>query len=324
LRGWYDRLETKSGLDALLVIPVSNPRHVMPQQTSVLDAGVPETELLLDLGGSQGASPATIHNFHRSIGTHLSGQRMRGHIHGGENGNGENSDGSITREFRGTAGQSFGAFLDRGVTLKLHGEANDYVGKGLSGGTLIVRAGNSASKRGDVLAGNTVLYGATSGELYISGQAGERFAVRNSGATAVVEGVGQHGCEYMTGGIVAVLGPVGLNFGSGMTGGLAYILRSEAENVLNLEFVQPHELEDQEEQNLRTLLAAHVSHTGSYRASRMLAHHSSLPFVRVQPIHFQGTLDLAWRSIAPIASESIPAPAGSFVAVSTGAAPRYA
>jgi glutamate synthase domain-containing protein 3 len=325
LRGWYDRLETKSGLDALLVIPVSNPRHVMPQQTSVLDAGVPETELLLDLGVSQGASPATIHNFHRSIGTHLSGQRMRGHLHGsGENGNGEKGNGSIAREFRGTAGQSFGAFLDRGVTLKLHGEANDYVGKGLSGGRLIVRAGNSASKRGDVLAGNTVLYGATSGELYISGQAGERFAVRNSGATAVVEGVGQHGCEYMTGGIVAVLGPVGLNFGSGMTGGLAYILRSEAENVLNLEFVQPHELEDQEEQNLRTLLAAHVSHTGSYRASRMLAHHSSLPFVRVQPIHFQGTLDLAWRSIAPIASESIPAPAGSFVAVSTGAAPRYA
>jgi glutamate synthase (NADPH/NADH) large chain/glutamate synthase (ferredoxin) len=325
LRGWYDRLETKSGLDALLVIPVSNPRHVMPQQTSVLDAGVPETELLLDLGGSQGASPAPIHNFHRSIGTHLSGQRMRGHIHGsGENGNGEKGSGSIAREFRGTAGQSFGAFLDRGITLKLHGEANDYVGKGLSGGTLIVRAGNSASKRGDVLAGNTVLYGATSGQLYISGQAGERFAVRNSGATAVVEGVGQHGCEYMTGGIVAVLGPVGLNFGSGMTGGLAYILRSEAENVLNLEFVQPHELEDQEEQNLRTLLAAHVSHTGSYRASRMLAHHSSLPFVRVQPIHFQGTLDLAWRSIAPIASESIPAPAGSFVAVSTGAAPRYA
>ena len=94
-------------------------------------------------------------------------------------------------------------------------------------------SGNNASKRGDVLAGNTVLYGATSGQLFIAGQAGERFAVRNSGAVAVVEGVGQHGCEYMTGGVVAVLGPIGLNFGSGMTGGLAYILRSEADHVLN-------------------------------------------------------------------------------------------
>jgi glutamate synthase domain-containing protein 3 len=245
---------------------------------------------------------------------------MRAHIQG----NGDNRTEAITREFRGTAGQSFGAFLAEGVTLKLHGEANDYVGKGLSGGTLIVRAGNSASKRGDVLAGNTVLYGATSGQLFISGQAGERFAVRNSGAVAVVEGVGQHGCEYMTGGIVAVLGPVGLNFGSGMTGGLAYILRSEADNVLNLEFVQPHELEDREENYLRSLLVAHISHTGSFRASRLLAHRSPLPFVRIQPIHFQGTLDLAWRSITPIASESIPALAGNFIAVPTGPAPRYA
>ena len=119
-------------------------------------------------------------------------------------------------------------FSTSGITLKLSGEANDYVGKGLSGGTIVIRAGHNASKRGDVLAGNTVLYGATSGQLFIAGQAGERFAVRNSGAVAVVEGVGQHGCEYMTGGIVAVLGPIGLNFGSGMTGGLAYILRSEA------------------------------------------------------------------------------------------------
>ena len=322
LRGWYDRLETKSGLDPLLVIPVSNPRRVTPQQTSVLDAGLPEMELLLDLSGSQRGSPSAIHNFHRSIGSHLSGQRMRAHIHG--NGADGNGDAEVLREFRGTAGQSFGAFLDSGVTLKLHGEANDYVGKGLSGGTLIIRAGNSASKRGDVLAGNTVLYGATAGQLFLSGQAGERFAVRNSGAIAVVEGVGQHGCEYMTGGIVAVLGPVGLNFGSGMTGGLAYVPRSEAENVLNLEFVQAHELEDREEQYLRTLLAAHVTHTGSYRASRLLTHSSALPFVRIQPVHFQGTIDLAWRSVASLVSESVAAPAGSLFAVPTSAAPHYA
>ena len=150
---------------------------------------------------------------------------------------------SSLREFHGSAGQSFGAFLDKDLTLKLFGEANDYVGKGMSGGTIVIRAGKSASKRGDVLAGNTVLYGATSGHLFVAGQAGERFAVRNSGAIAVVEGVGQHGCEYMTGGIAVVLGPVGLNFGSGMTGGLAYVLRSEADHVLNSEFVQSHELE---------------------------------------------------------------------------------
>jgi glutamate synthase domain-containing protein 2/glutamate synthase domain-containing protein 3 len=320
LRGWYDRLETKSGMDALLVIPVSNPRHVVPQQTSVLDAGMPEMELLLDLAGSQGNSPAPIHNFHRSIGTHLSGQRMRQQIH-----DNELHDGStVIREFRGTAGQSFGAFLAEGVTLKLHGEANDYVGKGLSGGRLVVRAGNSASKRGDVLVGNTVLYGATSGQLFVSGQAGERFAVRNSGAVAVVEGVGQHGCEYMTGGIVAVLGPIGLNFGSGMTGGLAYVLRSEADHVLNLEFVQLQELEDHEEHRLRTLLAAHVAHTGSFRASRLLANRTPLPFVRIQPIHFQGTLESAWRAVSAATSDSIPALAGNFVAVPTGPAAHYA
>src|SRR5580700_2275336 len=320
LRGWYDRLETKSGMDALMVIPVSNPRHVVPQQTSVLDADMPEMELLLDLAGSQGSSPAPIHNFHRSIGTHLSGQRMRQQIH-----DNELHDGStVIREFRGTAGQSFGAFLAEGVTLKLHGEANDYVGKGLSGGRLVVRAGNSASKRGDVLVGNTVLYGATSGQLFVSGQAGERFAVRNSGAVTVVEGVGQHGCEYMTGGIVAVLGPIGLNFGSGMTGGLAYVMRSEADHVLNLEFVQPQELEDHEEHRLRTLLAAHVAHTGSFRASRLLANRTPLPFVRIQPIHFQGTLESAWRAVSAATSDSIPALAGNFVAVPTGPTPYYA
>ena len=123
------------------------------------------------------------------------------------------------------------------MTLRLRGEANDYVGKGMSGGTIAISAGSAASRRGDVLAGNTVLYGATSGRLYVAGRAGERFGVRNSGALAVVEGVGQHGCEYMTGGVAMILGPLGLNFGSGMTGGLAYVLRAEAEDVLHREFV---------------------------------------------------------------------------------------
>jgi glutamate synthase domain-containing protein 2/glutamate synthase domain-containing protein 1/glutamate synthase domain-containing protein 3 len=319
LRGWYDRLDTQSGLDALLVIPVSNPRHIAPQQTSVLDAGVPEKELSLE-SDSASDSPMHIRNEHRTVGAHLSGDRMRNKIQGKSASPNE----TLMREFQGAAGQSFGAFLDKGITLKLHGEANDYVGKSLSGGTVVICAGPGASKRGDVLAGNTVLYGATSGRLHISGQAGERFAVRNSGAVAVVEGVGQHGCEYMTGGIVAVLGPVGLNFGSGMTGGLAYLLRGESEHVLNAEFVLSHELEPWEEQSLRSLLRVHADQTGSPRARRLLSSRLPLPFVRVQPIHFQGTLEAAWGAVHTLPSEFHSAPSGTFVAVPAGAAPRYA
>ena len=191
----------------------------------------------------------------------------------------------------------FGAFLADGVTLKLSGEANDYVGKGLSGGTIAISAGSAASRRGDVLAGNTVLYGATSGQLYISGRAGERFAVRNSGALAVVEGVGQHGCEYMTGGVVLVLGPLGLNFGSGMTGGLAYVLRAEAEDVLHHDFVALADTEPEEQVWLRRVLEAHQYFTASPRAGRLLSRRGMLPLVRVQPIHFQGTIADTWKPV---------------------------
>ena len=317
LRGWYDRLDTRSGLDALLVIPVSMSRRVLPQQSSILDAGVPESELILERARPVGTLSPTIHNYDRSIGTHVSGDRMRQCM--------QKKDSSpATREFHGTAGQSFGAFLAAGLTLKLFGEANDYVGKGLSGGTIVIRAGQNASKRGDVLAGNTVLYGATAGQLYIAGQAGERFAVRNSGAVAVVEGVGQHGCEYMTGGLAAILGPVGLNFGSGMTGGLSYILRSEAENVLNLEFVQAHELEDEEERHLRQLLESHYALTDSPVALRLLSLRSSLPFVRIQPIHFQGTLETAWRAVPATVLDPVPATVPHFLGSPASAAPHYA
>ena len=132
---------------------------------------------------------------------------------------------SLKYEFVGSAGQTFGGFLVKGLNFRLVGEANDYVGKSLSGGTIAITGGEEASLRGDVLAGNTLLYGATSGELYVAGRVGERFAVRNSGALAVVEGVGQHGCEYMTAGVAVILGPAGMNLGAGMTGGLAYVLR---------------------------------------------------------------------------------------------------
>jgi len=317
LRGWYDRLETQSGLDALLVIPASKPTRVVPQQSTVLDSGRPELELLLEQAQSAGAATPSIQNSHRSMGTHLSGERMRRRLR-------DREPAPVTREFRGTAGQSFGAFLADGVTLKLFGEANDCVAKGLSGGTVVMRAGNSASRRGDVLAGNTVLYGATSGQLYIAGQAGERFAVRNSGAVAVVEGVGQHGCEYMTGGIVAVLGPVGLNFGSGMTGGLAYILRSQAEQVLSLEFVQTYELEEREELQLRYLLETHVAQTGSPRAFRLLAQQAPLPFLRIQPIHFQGTIEEAWRAFAQPLRQFVPATPAGFSVLPLSPAPHYA
>jgi glutamate synthase domain-containing protein 3 len=299
------------------VIPASKSHRVVPLQSSVLDAGLMEVERELDHPRSAQAAPTAIRNFHRSIGTHLSGERVRRRLRHGESR-------PISREFRGSAGQSFGAFLTSGLTLKLWGEANDYVGKGLSGGTIVIHAGNSASKRGDVLAGNTVLYGATSGELFIAGQAGERFAVRNSGAVSVVEGLGQHGCEYMTGGIVAVLGPVGLNFGSGMTGGLAYVLRSEAEQVLNLEFVQSHELAEAEEQELRRLLQAHVAYTGSPRAFRLLMQKARLPFLRIQPVHFQGTLEAVWRMFAAQPGNLLPTAPAGLLAVPKGPVPNYA
>ncbi|HUN63461.1 MAG TPA: glutamate synthase large subunit [Candidatus Sulfotelmatobacter sp.] len=317
LRGWYDRLETHSGLDALLVIPVSKPRRVLPQQTSVLDGVVEETELSFEHTKLPGTGSPTIHNFHRSIGAHFSGERMSHRL--------QHLDlPSATREFRGTAGQSFGAFLSSGLTLKLSGEANDYVGKGLSGGTIVIRAGHNASKRGDVLVGNTVLYGATSGQLFVAGQAGERFAVRNSGAVAVVEGVGQHGCEYMTGGIVAVLGPIGLNFGSGMTGGLAYILRSELDHVLNLEFVQAHEVDAVEESSLRRLLEGHVALTDSPLARRLLQRRINMPLVRVQPIHFQGTVQAAWKAVPGVVLDAVAVDAPNFLPLSESAAPHYA
>jgi glutamate synthase (NADPH) large chain len=139
-----------------------------------------------------------------------------------------------------------------------------------------------------------------------------------------VEGLGQHGCEYMTGGIVAVLGPIGLNFGSGMTGGLSYILRSEVEHVLNLEFVQAHELEEAEESNLRRLLELHLALTDSPVARRLLARRASLPFVRIQPIHFQGTLQTAWNSVPGVITDSVPLAAPTFLGIPESPAPHYA
>jgi glutamate synthase domain-containing protein 2/glutamate synthase domain-containing protein 3 len=291
LTGWYDRLSARSGMDPLLVIPISHSNRVAPQQEPGLHVPVLEDSVHFNASLALQNESQPIQNSDRSVGTGLSGELMR------RRNSGRAGSEEISQQFHGAAGQSFGAFLVAGVTLKLNGEANDYVGKGLSGGTIAIAAGAAASRRGDVLAGNTVLYGATSGQLFIAGRAGERFAVRNSGALAVVEGVGQHGCEYMTGGIALILGPLGLNFGSGMTGGLAYVLRAEAEDVLHRDFVQLAETDSDEQSWLRRALEEHAHFTASPRAARLLSRRGALPLLRVQPVHFQGTVEAAWKPI---------------------------
>ncbi len=291
LRGWYDRLGTRSGMDAFLVVPISAMGRVAAQQVPTDHSAALEDSLHFSNAIVPQSEPQPIHNSDRSVGTGLSGELMR------RRAKNDCLDQEFTQAFTGSAGQSFGAFLADGVTLKLSGEANDYVGKGLSGGTIAISAGSAASRRGDVLAGNTVLYGATSGRLFLAGRAGERFGVRNSGALAVVEGVGQHGCEYMTGGVVLVLGPIGLNFGSGMTGGLAYVLRADAEDVLHREFVTLADAERDEQLWLRRVLEAHQHFTSSPRAVRLLSRRDALPLVRVQPVHFQGTIADTWKPV---------------------------
>lgn len=240
-----------------------------------------------------------ITNEDRAVGAHLSGEILRrikpsfGFSNLGM--------GGVDCEFVGTAGQSFGAFLISGANFRLTGEANDYVGKGLCGGSIAITAQAEASQRGDVLAGNTVLYGATSGELFIAGRAGERFAVRNSGALAVVEGVGRHGCEYMTAGVVLILGPAGDNLGAGMTGGLAYLLRADANDYfnderLNRDSVRFATLEGSEEQWLRRILRRHLQLTGSPRAAELLQY-SRLPLNRVEPLSPPCSIEDTWASI---------------------------
>ena len=230
-----------------------------------------------------------ITNADRAVGAHLSGEILRRR---------SLVIAPIDYDFIGTAGQSFGAFLIPGINLRLFGEANDYAGKGLSGGNIAITAGKEASLRGDVLAGNTVLYGATSGELYIAGQAGERFAVRNSGALAVVEGVGQHACEYMTAGVTVILGPAGRNLGAGMTGGLAYVLRdSLGGRVHNDQSVKVAPVELKEELWLRRVLRRHERLTGSPRAAQLLRSERPLPFSRVEPLSQACSVAETWDAI---------------------------
>ncbi|MDQ3916742.1 MAG: glutamate synthase subunit alpha, partial [Actinomycetota bacterium] len=194
--------------------------------------------------------------------------------------------GSVTARFRGHAGQSFGAFLSDGVELVLEGEANDYVGKGMGGGRIVIRPPDGDG--GDpVLAGNTVLYGATGGTLFVAGRAGERFAVRNSGAVAVVEGTGDHACEYMTAGAVVILGPTGRNLGAGMSGGEAYVFDPDGvlEANLNPHLVAAYEPARAQLDSLRRVIERHCRATGSARATALLKHwdRAAARFRRVAP-----------------------------------------
>ncbi|MFL6168877.1 MAG: glutamate synthase-related protein, partial [Ornithinibacter sp.] len=207
-----------------------------------------------------------IRNVNRTVGTMLGHEVTKRYRADGL------PEGTIDLTLVGSAGQSFGAFLPRGITLRLEGDANDYVGKGLSGGRIIVRPDRSATFAAEeqIIAGNTIGYGATSGEIFLRGQAGERFCVRNSGVTAVVEGVGDHGCEYMTGGAVAVLGPTGRNFAAGMSGGVAYVL-DLLEGRVNPELVELAKVEGKAADELEALVRKHAQETGSPVAEALLA-----------------------------------------------------
>ncbi|MBN2354323.1 MAG: glutamate synthase large subunit [Spirochaetales bacterium] len=205
---------------------------------------------------------------------------------------------TITCRFTGSAGQSFGAFLARGISFEIEGDANDYFGKGLSGGRLVIYPPRLAAFRAEhnIIVGNVSLFGATSGEAYIRGMAGERFAVRNSGATAVVEGVGDHACEYMTGGTVVVLGRTGLNFAAGMSGGVAYVLDANQlfDTHCNLEMVDVEPVREEAEQGrLKDLIQEHVRLTGSEYAAHILRDWAevAMQFVRVMPIDYRRALE---------------------------------
>ncbi|MEZ4473744.1 MAG: hypothetical protein R3F60_23725 [bacterium] len=234
----------------------------------------------------------TIRNVDRAVGARLSGEIVRRH---GRRGLPEDR---LVVEFQGAAGQSFGAFLAPGVTFRLAGETNDGLGKGLSGGRIAVfpPPGSLLAPEEQVITGNAALYGATRGEVFLAGRAGERFAVRNSGARAVVEGVGQHGCEYMTGGVVVVLGPTGPNFAAGMSGGVAYVLDEAGDfaarcNTSGLE-LQP--LGDGDEWVVKTLITQHFRHTQSPLGHRLLDQWGRVRslIVKVIPVEYRRALEL--------------------------------
>lgn len=232
-----------------------------------------------------------IKNTNRSVGAMLSGAVAKKY------GNDGLPDNTISCTFKGSAGQSFGAFLEHGISFRLEGDANDYVGKGLSGGRIVIvpPSGSTFAPEENIIAGNTILYGATSGEMYINGRVGERFCVRNSGATAVVEGVGDHCCEYMTGGRTVVLGPTGRNFAAGMSGGIAYVWnpKGDFDYFCNMEMVELSLIEDMaDNRELYRIIGNHYKYTRSALAANMLDNWQDYvdQFIKVIPFEYKKVL----------------------------------
>jgi glutamate synthase (NADPH) large chain len=270
-----------SGLDLSPILfvpdlPEGTPRRCVTSQDHGLEKALDNEIIALAGDALEHGRPVRlelpVRNVNRTVGTMLGAEVTR--KYGGEG----LPDGTIDITLTGSAGQSFGAFLPRGITLRLHGDANDYLGKGLSGGRIIVRPSLQARlvAERNVIAGNVLLYGATGGEVFVRGLVGERFAVRNSGATAVVEGVGDHGCEYMTGGTVVVLGPVGRNLAAGMSGGTAYVLDLH-EQRLNDGMVDLEELDAEDLELVRHLVGRHVETTDSAVGRQLLETWQSNP-----------------------------------------------
>jgi glutamate synthase (NADPH/NADH) large chain len=236
-----------------------------PHDKGVLAEQMVKDSLAAIEGKAGGTFEYALKNYHRSIGARLSGEIAK------RWGNTGMSEHPITLKLKGTAGQSFGVWNAGGLHLELEGDANDYVGKGMAGGRIVVKPpkGSRFKTQDSMIIGNTCLYGATGGSLYAAGVAGERFAVRNSGALAVVEGCGDHGCEYMTGGVVVVLGRVGINFGAGMTGGFAYVLDEKRGFVdrYNHELIDIHRIlaehMEAHQHYLKSMIQDHIEMTGS-------------------------------------------------------------
>jgi glutamate synthase (ferredoxin) len=278
-------------------------RYNSEQQDHGLEKSIDMTKLL-DIcqpaieRGEEVSAELPITNVDRVVGTILGNEITRHH-----GAKGLPVD-TVSLTFNGSAGQSFGAFIPRGITLQLSGDANDYLGKGLSGGSIVVYppVGSTFKAEENIIAGNVAFYGATSGTAYIRGMVGERFCVRNSGVNAVVEGVGDHGCEYMTGGVVVILGPTGRNFAAGMSGGIAYVLdeRGDFDSRCNTELVALERLDDSDAVLVKSMIKKHADCTGSLRATMMLANWQKFlnQFVKVMPVDYKRVLQALDRAKA--------------------------
>jgi glutamate synthase domain-containing protein 2/glutamate synthase domain-containing protein 1/glutamate synthase domain-containing protein 3 len=290
-----EQVSTAGALDLSALLAPARDGHVRwqgqrnrrPSDHANIDNAWVQPALAARAAGQPFAVEETIANKHRTLGARLAGELVWHGLH--------DKDTPLNFKLKGVAGQSFGAFAVRGMRLDLEGMANDFVGKGLCGGELILRGQGRAARESElhVILGNVALYGATSGSLFAAGRAGERFAVRNSGALAVVEGIGDHGCEYMTGGLVAVLGSTGQNFGAGMTGGLAWVFDEDgtflSQTRYHTGFLAPEPLSELDEtavEELHQLIELHAEKTASTRAHWMLSDWANLSsrFVRLTPL----------------------------------------